>query len=151
MKSKVLTAALMLMLPISAMADRHGHYGGYGGYGGHHHNRGGGNRWIAPAIIGGVIAGTALYGVTRDREVVIERDPNEDYYRRELVRQELREEQLRQRERELERRERQLYGNYYQQRILSQQWRFKLLFAKLLVIFSVRNKPRVFNLIKFVA
>jgi hypothetical protein len=119
MKSKVLTVALMLILPISAMADRHGHYGrygGYGGYGGHHHqNRGGGNRWIAPAIIGGVIAGSALYGVTRDREVVIERDPNEDYYRRELVRQELLEEQLRQRERELERRERQLYGNYYQQ------------------------------------
>ena len=106
----------MLILPISAMADRHGHYGGHGGYGGHHHhNRGGGNRWIAPAIIGGVIAGTALYGVTRDREVVIERDPNEDYYRRELVRQELREEQLRQRERELERRERQLYGYYNQQ------------------------------------
>lgn len=98
----------MLTMPLTAMADRHGHYG----YGGHHHN--GGNRWIAPAIIGGVIAGSALYGVTRDRdrEVVIERDPNEEYYRRELIRQELREEQLRQRERDLERRERQLYGNY---------------------------------------
>lgn len=118
MKSKVLTVALMLTLPISAMADRHGHYGNYGrngGYGGHHHNGGGRNRWIAPAIIGGVIAGSALYGITRDREVVIERDPDEDYYRRELVRQELREEQLRQRERELERRERQLYGYYNQQ------------------------------------
>ncbi|MEN9897600.1 MAG: hypothetical protein RLZZ66_1249 [Pseudomonadota bacterium] len=44
MKSKVLTVALMLTLPISAMADRHGHYGNYGrngGYGGHHHNGGG--------------------------------------------------------------------------------------------------------------
>ena len=118
MKSKILTAALILTMPFTAIVDRHGHYGYYGG--GHHHH-GGGNRWIAPAIIGGVIAGSALYGVTRDREreVVIERDPSDEYYRRELIRQELREEQLRQRERDLERRERQLYGNYNQQPALN--------------------------------
>ena len=115
MKAKILMAVLILTVPFTALADRHGHYG-YGRYAygaGHRHN--GGNRWIAPAIIGGVIAGSALYGVTRDREVLIERDANDDYYRRELMRQELREEQLRQRERDLERRERQLYGSYNQQ------------------------------------
>ena len=106
MNVKLLAVALIFALPLSAMADRHGHYG----YGGHHH--GGGNRWIAPAIIGGVITGSALYGITRDNDV-IERDAiNEELYRRELVRQQLREEQLRQREREIERRERQLYGGY---------------------------------------
>lgn len=101
MKTKLVVFSIALLLPFSVNADRYGHHGHYRGHATHH---GHGNSWIAPAIIGGVIAGTALYGATQDREPVDDR-----YYRRPLTSQEIREEQLRQREIELERREHELY------------------------------------------
>jgi hypothetical protein len=104
MKSKLVVAVLMLTLPILANADhRYGHRWNRGNAG--HHRGGGGNSWIAPAIIGGVIVGSAIYGATRDDEpVVVERE-----YRRPLSQHEIREAQLRQREYELEQREREYY------------------------------------------
>jgi hypothetical protein len=101
MKTKLVVFSLALLLPFGANADRYGHHSNYRSHGGHH---GHGNGWIAPAIIGGVIAGTALYGATRDSEPADDR-----YYRRQLTQREIREEQLRQREIELERREHELY------------------------------------------
>ncbi|MSR17198.1 MAG: hypothetical protein EXR89_05340 [Methylococcaceae bacterium] len=99
MKSKLIIAALLLALPFVTNADRYGHRGG------HHH--GGGNQWIAPAIIGGAIVGSAIYGITRDDEPQYEN--NDRYYRRELTQRDIREEQLRRREIELERREHEYY------------------------------------------
>ena len=105
MKSKLTVAALMLALPALAYADQHGHHGHYRG--GH-----GGNNWIAPAIIGGAIVGSAIYGVTRDDPpVVVERQ-----YQRPLTSYEMREEQLRQREYELERREHEYYERQHRSR-----------------------------------
>jgi len=95
MKTKLLIISIALLLPCAVNADRYGHYG-HGGHGGH---QGRGNSWIAPAIIGGAIVGSAIYGVTRDDE------SDNRQYRRELTRHEIQEEQLRQREREIERRE----------------------------------------------
>jgi 1-acyl-sn-glycerol-3-phosphate acyltransferase len=101
MKSKLAIAVLMLILPVLANADRYGHHGHRGNYGNHR----GGNSWIAPAIIGGAIVGSAIYGATRDDEpVVVERE-----YRRPMSQHEIREAQLRQREYELEQREREYY------------------------------------------
>ncbi len=97
MKSKLVVAVLMLALPLLANADRYGHRGG---------NRGHGNGWIAPAIIGGAIVGSAIYGATRNDERQYDDDRN---YRRQLTQQEMREEQLRLREMELERREHEYY------------------------------------------
>ena len=98
MKSKLVIAVLMLTVPLLANADRYGHRGGNRGHGG------GGNHWIAPAIIGGAIVGSAIYGMTRD-----DVPPDDRYSRRELTRQEIREEQIRQREMELEHREHEYY------------------------------------------
>lgn len=107
MKSKLAVAIIALTFPMLANADRYGHHHGHGG-GGHHYGRGG-NAWIAPAIIGGAIVGSAIYGATRDDEpVVVERV----YPRRAMSAYEIREEQLRQREAELEQRE----HEYYEQR-----------------------------------
>jgi hypothetical protein len=100
MKSKLVVAALLLALPFMANADRYGHHRGHG-----HHR--GGNQWIAPAIIGGAIVGSAIYGITRDDEPQYEN--NDRIYRRELTQREIREEQLRQREIELEHREHEYY------------------------------------------
>lgn len=99
MKSKLAVAVLALTLPILANADRYGHHHGHRGHGG-------GNSWIAPAIIGGAIVGSAIYGVTRDDEpVVVERE-----YRRPVSAYDIRDQQLRQREYELEQREREYYS-----------------------------------------
>ncbi len=94
MKSKLAIAVIALALPMLANADRYGHHG----HGGHYGR--GGNNWVAPAIIGGAIVGSAIYGATRNDEPVVV------YPNRSMSAYEIREEQLRQREYELERRER---------------------------------------------
>lgn len=102
MKTKVVVFTVATLLSFNANADRFGH-GRYGHSPARHHGHG--NHWIAPAIIGGVIAGSALYEATRDRE-----DRHDaPYYRQELATHETREEQLRRREIELEHREREYY------------------------------------------
>lgn len=100
MKTKFVVFSLALLLPFNSYADRDGYRGNYRSH--RHHS----NSWIAPAIIGGVIAGSAVYGATQNREPI---DDDNRYYRRQLTQQEIREEQLRQREIELERREHELY------------------------------------------
>jgi hypothetical protein len=101
MKTTFIVFSLVLLLPFNVSADRDNEY--RGNYRSHRHHS---NSWVAPAIIGGVIAGSAIYGASQNRESI---DDDNKYYRRQLTRQEIREEQLRQREIELERREHELY------------------------------------------
>lgn len=98
MKTKLVVFSIALLLPFGVNADRYGHHGNYRA---HENHRGHGNSWIAPAIIGGVIAGSALYGATQERP---------------LTSQEIRESQLRAREMELERREHELYERQMRER-----------------------------------
>lgn len=101
MKSKLVVAVLMLALPVLANAERYGHHGNHHGHG---------DYWIAPAIIGGAIVGSAIYEATQDRPP----PPPPDYYEnRPLTPHEIREEQLRQRELELERREHEYYEHQH--------------------------------------
>ncbi len=89
MKLKLVVAALVFTVPLLANADR------------------GGDAWIAPAIVGGAIAGAALYEAT---QYAPPPPPPPSYYGgRPLTQYEIREEQLRQREFELERREHEYY------------------------------------------
>jgi len=62
---KKIALAVILTLTLAGTAEaqhRGGHGGGYGG-GGHHH-RGGGGGWVAP-LVGGLILGGAIYGLSQ--------------------------------------------------------------------------------------
>ena len=67
---KALTVAATLLVATAGAADaqhRGGHGGGgYGGGGHHHHHRGGGGGggWIAP-LLGGLVLGGAIYGLSQ--------------------------------------------------------------------------------------
>jgi hypothetical protein len=51
---KLFTALVLALSATATMAQHHGHHG-------HHHRHHGGNHWVAPLVIGGVIG----YGLTR--------------------------------------------------------------------------------------
>jgi uncharacterized protein (DUF111 family) len=91
MKNKLLIAALALTIPSVASAH---------------------DEWVLPAIIGGAIIGSTVYSQPAERDVLIIRERGydngyRDYERREMLREQIRENQLRQRM--IERREYELY------------------------------------------
>ena len=63
MRAKIL-ASILLLLPLSAMAQ---HHHGFRHFDHHQHYRGGWG-WVAPAVIGGAV----VYGLTRPAPVVVQ-------------------------------------------------------------------------------
>jgi len=64
---KALTVAATLLVATAGAADaqhRGGHGGGGYGGGGYHQHRGGGGGWVAP-LVGGLILGGAIYGLSQ--------------------------------------------------------------------------------------
>ncbi len=53
-------AWLVISLAALALGQAQAHGGPWRGGGPHHHHGGGGARWVAPALIGGVVLGAAL-------------------------------------------------------------------------------------------
>jgi hypothetical protein len=92
-KSKLVLLTVSLLLSSSVLADgrgrkhpqdhgynrghNHNHNYNHGYNRGHNHNynRGYNNNWIAPALIGGAIVGSMIYGVTRPDPVYVAPDP----------------------------------------------------------------------------
>lgn len=62
-----LAAAIVVFGACSAEAQqhrRHHHGGGHHGGGGHHYRGGGGGNWVAP-LVGGLVLGGVLYGLSQ--------------------------------------------------------------------------------------
>ena len=59
-----IAAATLALATVPADAQYYNRYHGNGGY--HHHHRGGGGGWVAP-LVGGLILGGALYGLSQPR------------------------------------------------------------------------------------
>ena len=78
-KSKLVLLTVSLLLSSSVLADgrgrKHPQDHGYNRGHNHNYNRGYNNNWIAPALIGGAIVGSMIYGVTRPDPVYVTPDP----------------------------------------------------------------------------
>jgi hypothetical protein len=99
---KKLIIALALVVPSVSVADyyHHDHH--------HHYHR---NEWIAPAIIGGAILGSAIYAPPVEREVVI--IDNRPTYRELRMEEEIRMQMLHEEEMRHQYREEQIRNPQY--------------------------------------